>query len=408
MENNLEIYSYSQSSIKPRPIGSRLKNLFNKIRLHLEHDDDDWEIPFSRVSIHNFQGCGSQGSVYYGKLDDRPIAIKRLHNESLDNLKHLRILNHQNIVKHIGISRDNNENQNYILMEWCSFGTLHDIIHSGRRFFLNKITNFSSQIASGMLYLHSKGIMHRDLKPSNILFSHNDTLKISDFTTEPSIATGTYPYMAPEVIKNEECSFASDIWSYGILVWEILTGNEPYSQIDYHNIIWTVGNNFFTLPIPKTFPEGFKRILGGCWQLQPHNRLNFGQICMLLRGTMLDVDKISQELWEPFQCEWKRSTKDQIYSYFHRKEKPVEDYMIQLELKAEMDYYKAANKEINRLKKRYNQLYYKLVEIDLLQKHDKKELEKEKAELEKEKAEFEIQKRNQLQVLTIIDEFDGK
>lgn len=101
--------------------------------------------------------------------------------------------------------------------------------------------------------------------PFSILIGREGIVKISDFgtsrewknemSTKMSFA-GTVAWMAPEVIKNEPCSEKVDIWSYGIVLWELLTCEIPYRDVDSSAIIWGVGNNNLHLPIPTSCPEG--------------------------------------------------------------------------------------------------------------------------------------------------------
>lgn len=86
---------------------------------------------------------------------------------------------------------------------------------------------------------------------------------------------GTVAWMAPEVIRNEPCSEKVDIWSFGIVLWELLTCEVPYKDVDSSAIIWGVGNNTLHLPIPTTCPEGFKLLVEQCWSAKPKNRPPF-------------------------------------------------------------------------------------------------------------------------------------
>lgn len=108
-------------------------------------------------------------------------------------------------------------------------------------------------------------------------------VKISDFgtcrewneiSTQMSFV-GTIAYMPPEVIRNEPCSEKVDIWSYGVVLWELLTCEIPYKEVDSSAIMWGVGNNSLHLPIPSTCPDGFKLLMKQCWSLKPRNRPPF-------------------------------------------------------------------------------------------------------------------------------------
>lgn len=193
-------------------------------------DDDDWEIPLERLVMYpnDFHRCGSQGDVYLGRLSNSPVAVKRVRDPALANIRHLKDLNHKNIIKFIGVSQDPRRNYHFIIMEWCNNGTLAQKLHDAHPIIAPaNLCDFAQQTANGMKYLHSKNIIHRDLKPSNILLTRNYELKISDFGTHKvfdskcsvfsSSQTGTYAYMAPEVIRGESHSFSIDVWSYGVV-----------------------------------------------------------------------------------------------------------------------------------------------------------------------------------------------
>lgn len=372
------------------------KNLINKLRdlnkpEKPTHTDDDWEVPFEKIRIFysDFQRCGSQGDVFYGKLSNTPVAVKRMKNAASTDIKHLRELSHKNILKFRGISQNNK--YHYILMEWCPYGTLHDHIHNGRQISSRILSNFAQQIANGMKYLHSKNIIHRDLKPSNILLTHRDTLKISDFGNHKlfdegftSITyAGTYAYMAPEVIRGEPYSFPVDVWSYGVVLWEILIGIEPYKNLDSSAVLWAVGNDSFKLPIPFSFPGGFTRVLDGCWKSAASERLTFQQICMILRGATQEVENISQERWLPLQAEWKREVRAELYKHLQFKDDTGENILSRKErLALEM------SEEAQRRLSKANNMYLKLQELSMIFQRDREELDREKEQVKQLKEEL--------------------
>ncbi|KAM9755589.1 mitogen-activated protein kinase kinase kinase 10 isoform 2-T2 [Dama dama] len=182
----------------------------------------------------------------------------------------------------------------------------------------------AEQVARGMNYLHNDApvpIIHRDLKSINILIleaieNHNlaDTvLKITDFglarewhkTTKMS-AAGTYAWMAPEVIRLSLFSKSSDVWSFGVLLWELLTGEVPYREIDALAVAYGVAMNKLTLPIPSTCPEPFARLLEECWDPDPHGRPDFGSILKQLE--VIEQSALFQMPLESFhslQEDWK-------------------------------------------------------------------------------------------------------
>ncbi|NXT25223.1 M3K12 kinase, partial [Syrrhaptes paradoxus] len=119
-----------------------------------------------------------------------------------------------------------------IIMEFCAQGQLYEVLRAGRRVTPSLLVDWSMGIAGGMNYLHLHKIIHRDLKSPNMLITYDDVVKISDFGTSKELIdkstkmsfAGTVAWMAPEVIRNEPVSEKVDIWSFGVVLWELLTG----------------------------------------------------------------------------------------------------------------------------------------------------------------------------------------
>jgi hypothetical protein len=186
--------------------------------------NDDWEIPIDKI-INDLEliGSGIEGSVFRGKLNNQVIACKCVKTKEETNIKHLKKLNHINVIKFRGISIA--PPLFYIIMEYCAYGSLYDELKRRRENGLctkpTQVLDWSKQISNGVEYLHSNKIVHRDLKSPNILFFDKRTLKISDFGTSKELVNrrsqimsfnGTSAWMAPEVIRQEPCSEKIDVW----------------------------------------------------------------------------------------------------------------------------------------------------------------------------------------------------
>ncbi|XP_011839670.1 PREDICTED: mitogen-activated protein kinase kinase kinase 10 [Mandrillus leucophaeus] len=290
------------------------------------------EIPFHELQLEEIIGVGGFGKVYRAVWRGEEVAVKaaRLDPEKdpavtaeqvCQEARLFGALQHPNIIALRGACL--NPPHLCLVMEYARGGALSRVL-AGRRVPPHVLVNWAVQVARGMNYLHNGApvpIIHRDLKSINILIleaieNHNlaDTvLKITDFglarewhkTTKMS-AAGTYAWMAPEVIRLSLFSKSSDVWSFGVLLWELLTGEVPYREIDALAVAYGVAMNKLTLPIPSTCPEPFARLLEECWDPDPHGRPDFGSI--LKRLEVIEQSALFQMPLESFhslQEDWK-------------------------------------------------------------------------------------------------------
>uniref|UniRef100_A0A8C6Q4E4 mitogen-activated protein kinase kinase kinase n=1 Tax=Nothobranchius furzeri TaxID=105023 RepID=A0A8C6Q4E4_NOTFU len=274
-----------------------------------------WEIPFEEISDLQWVGSGAQGAVFLGRLHGDEVAVKKVRDIKETEIKHLRKLKHPNIITFKGVCT---QAPCYcILMEYCAQGQLYEVLRVGRKITPSLLVDWSMGIAGGMNYLHLHKIIHRDLKSPNMLITHDDMVKISDFGTSKELSdkstkmsfAGTVAWMAPEVIRNEPVSEKVDIWSFGVVLWEMLTGEIPYKDVDSSAIIWGVGNNSLQLPVPESCPDGFKVLLRQCWNCKPRNRPSFRQILLHLDIASADVLSTPQETYFKSQAEWREEVK---------------------------------------------------------------------------------------------------
>ncbi|XP_029780150.1 mitogen-activated protein kinase kinase kinase 10 [Suricata suricatta] len=290
------------------------------------------EIPFHELQLEEIIGVGGFGKVYRALWRGEEVAVKaaRLDPERdpavtaeqvRQEARLFGALKHPNIIALRGACLS--PPHLCLVMEYARGGALSRVL-AGRRVPPHVLVNWAVQVARGMNYLHNDApvpIIHRDLKSINILIleaieNHNlaDTvLKITDFglarewhkTTKMS-AAGTYAWMAPEVIRLSLFSKSSDVWSFGVLLWELLTGEVPYREIDALAVAYGVAMNKLTLPIPSTCPEPFARLLEECWDPDPHGRPDFGSILKQLE--VIEQSALFQMPLESFhslQEDWK-------------------------------------------------------------------------------------------------------
>ncbi|XP_077072880.1 mitogen-activated protein kinase kinase kinase 13 isoform X1 [Siphateles boraxobius] len=276
---------------------------------------DMWEVPFEEISELQWLGSGAQGAVFLGKFHSEEVAIKKVREQKETDIKHLRKLKHPNVISFKGVCT---QAPCYcIIMEYCAQGQLYEVLRAGRKISPRLLVDWASGIASGMNYLHLHKIIHRDLKSPNVLVTQNDGVKISDFGTSKELSdkstkmsfAGTVAWMAPEVIRNEPVSEKVDIWSFGVVLWELLTGEIPYKDVDSSAIIWGVGSNSLHLPVPSTCPDGFKILMKQTWQGKPRNRPSFRQILLHLDIASADLLGTPQETYFKSQANWREEVK---------------------------------------------------------------------------------------------------
>nr|XP_060639652.1 mitogen-activated protein kinase kinase kinase 10 [Anolis sagrei ordinatus] len=290
------------------------------------------EISFQELELDEIIGVGGFGKVYKGLWRGEEVAVKATRQDpeediavTVENVRQearlFAMLRHPNIIALKAVCL--NPPNLCLVMEYARGGALNRAL-AGKKVPPHVLVNWAVQIARGMNYLHNEAIVpiiHRDLKSINILIleriENEDlsscTLKITDFglarewhkTTKMS-AAGTYAWMAPEVIRHSLFSKSSDVWSFGVLLWELLTGEVPYREIDALAVAYGVAMNKLTLPIPSTCPEPFAHLLEECWSSDPHSRPDFSSILQqLVAIEQSAMFQMPLESFHSLQQDWK-------------------------------------------------------------------------------------------------------
>ncbi|CAH1123108.1 unnamed protein product [Ceutorhynchus assimilis] len=300
---------------------------------------DDWEIPFEKITDLQFISSGGQGAVFSGYLNNDLVAIKKVSELKDTDIANLRKLNHPNIVKFQGVCTQ--EPCFCIVMEFCPYGSLFNLLKNQKNVVtINRVVTWAKQIASGMHYLHVHKIIHRDLKSPNVLIGDDEIIKISDFGTsktwngvsEKMTFAGTVAWMAPEAIQEVACSEKVDIWSFGVVLWELLTCEVPYDGMEQSAIMYSVGCGKLKPPIPSTCPDGFKLILQMCWKQNPKERPSFKLICNHLEIAAVEImTKFKDDQFFKTQESWKAEIKSQITQFVEQ----MKQHKIEYHLKEE-------------------------------------------------------------------------
>ncbi|EXJ77782.1 STE/STE11/CDC15 protein kinase [Capronia epimyces CBS 606.96] len=220
-------------------------------------------------------GTGETVAVKQIKLADLPKSELRVIMLEIDLLKNL---DHPNIVKYHGFVKTP-ETLN-IILEYCENGSLHSISKNFGRFPENLVALYMSQVLQGLVYLHEQGVIHRDIKGANILTTKQGLVKLADFgvasrTTglHESSVVGTPYWMAPEVIELTGATTASDIWSLGCTVIELLDGKPPYHTLQPMPALFRIVNDDHP-PLPQGASPGVLDFLMQCFQKDPNLRVS--------------------------------------------------------------------------------------------------------------------------------------
>ncbi|XVE87494.1 hypothetical protein DITRI_Ditri18aG0122200 [Diplodiscus trichospermus] len=266
---------------------------------------DEWEIDTRQLKIENKIASGSYGDLYRGTYCSQEVAVKvlkpeRVTREMLREFSQevyiMRKIRHKNVVQFIGAcTRAPNL---CIVTEFMAKGSLYDYLHKQRAVFkLPSLLKVAIDVSKGMNYLHQNNIIHRDLKTANLLMDENQVVKVADFGVARvqsqsgimTAETGTYRWMAPEVIEHKPYDHKADIFSFGIALWELLTGELPYALLTPLQAAVGVVQKSLRPTIPKNTHPRLGELLERCWQQDPTQRPNFSEILEILQQIAKEV-----------------------------------------------------------------------------------------------------------------------
>lgn len=267
--------------------------------------------PLANISqqLGDCVGRGAFGSVYRAlnwstgetvaikqvRLADLPRSELNVIMQEIDLLKNL---NHPNIVKYHGFVKS--YESLYIILEYCENGSLHSICKNFGKFPENLVSLYTAQVLQGLLFLHEQGVIHRDIKGANILTTKEGLVKLADFgvaTKAQGLAEGSVvgtPYwMAPEVIELSGATTASDVWSLGCTVIELLDGKPPYHKLAPMPALFRIVNDDHP-PIPEGVSPLVRDFLMQCFQKDPNLRVTAKKLLKhpwIVSGKKTDVKK---------------------------------------------------------------------------------------------------------------------
>jgi serine/threonine-protein kinase len=239
-------------------------------------------------------GSGGMAVIYKAIQEPlgREVAIKALKPSiALDSqfaarfereARFMASLQHENILHVYDFINDGNAL--YIVMEYVQGIDLYDLLQTSQRFSVEIAAIIALQVARALDYAHFRGIIHRDIKPANVIISHHGEVKLMDFgiardhaladLTETGTGVGTPSYMSPEQILGDKLDFRSDIFSLGIVLYQMLTGAKPFVEDEARTVMQKIRLDRYVSAhkLAPEVPSSLERILGRCMEKLPANR----------------------------------------------------------------------------------------------------------------------------------------
>jgi serine/threonine-protein kinase ULK/ATG1 len=240
-------------------------------------------------------GKGTFSSVYKGIDSEKNIyvAVKKINRKGIDKMRKyidkeieiMKKLDHPNIIKLYDVIYDTRDSQEniYLILEYCPNGDLSHFFNKNIKTNENESRHYVKQLSDGLKYLTENNIFHRDLKPQNILVGEGNILKITDFGFAKSVNSsdisetfcGSPLYMAPEILTYQKYNHNADLWSVGVILYELLTGETPYTGNNLYDLVYNMKNNEVRIPNYKNLSSECKHLLFSLLQKDPDKRISW-------------------------------------------------------------------------------------------------------------------------------------
>ncbi|XP_043078616.1 megakaryocyte-associated tyrosine-protein kinase isoform X2 [Puntigrus tetrazona] len=247
-----------------------------------------WLLDLSKLTVGETIGEGEFGAVFEGEYAGQRVAVKNIKCDVtaqafLEETSVMTNLHHKNLVRLLGVILHNGL---HIVTELMAKGNLVNFLRTRGRSAISpvQLLRFSLDVCEGMEHLESKKLLHRDLAGRNILVSEDSVAKISDFGLAKVSSTATdnsklpIKWTAPEALKNKKFSTQSDVWSYGVLLWEIFSyGRQPYPKMSVSEVRERVDQGHRMEP-PDQCPPDVYGLMTSCWETDPKRRPSFHKL----------------------------------------------------------------------------------------------------------------------------------
>ncbi|CAA2960137.1 Probable serine/threonine-protein kinase DDB_G0272254 [Olea europaea subsp. europaea] len=314
-----------KSDVQSTSTEEQQKDIFEEINTNLSEKISLWSPVSDRIGrlqiikdsdLEELRelGSGTFGTVYHGKWRGTDVAIKRINDRlfvgktseqerMIDDFWNEAIkladLHHPNVVAFYGVVLDGPDGSVATVTEYMVNGSLRNALQKSERILdKRKRVMIVMDVAFGMEYLHGRNIVHFDLKSDNLLVnlrdSHRPICKVGDLglskakchTLISGGVRGTLPWMAPELLNGSSSLVSEkvDVFSFGMVMWELLTGEEPYADLHYGAIIGGIVSNTLRPPVPDSCSPDWRSLMERCWSSDPSERPCFAEIANELRS----------------------------------------------------------------------------------------------------------------------------
>ncbi|CAI9095714.1 OLC1v1031710C1 [Oldenlandia corymbosa var. corymbosa] len=315
-----------------------------KKKIDLDFTTTQREVDLSELFIGLKFARGADSEIYRGTYDGEQVAVKiiqlpevqgKLEDDDDDDDEEkgqqvirdrlwkqfkyeagfLSRLRHKNVVKLVAAYEK--PPVLMVVTEYLAGGSLRSYLNQLiiKPVSLAKVIDMALDIARGMEYIHSEGIVHRDLKPENILIDEEFNLKVADFGVSCKELdcvnlvkdnSGTYRWMAREVIMGKPFNRKVDVYSFGLMLWELVFGEVPFRDLTPLQVVYAVGTKNLRPGFPgKQCPRAMRVLIESCWCLRPEKRPEFWQIVKVLeqfRGRLSRGETLDPVIEVPGSC----------------------------------------------------------------------------------------------------------
>ncbi|KAJ9689149.1 hypothetical protein PVL29_014683 [Vitis rotundifolia] len=271
---------------------------------------EEWTIDLGKLNMGEAFAQGAFGKLYKGTYNGEDVAIKILERPENDlekaqlmeqqfqqEVMMLATLKHTNIVRFIGGCRK--PMVWCIVTEYAKGGSVRQFLtkRQNRQVPLKLAIKQALDVARGMAYVHGLGLIHRDLKSDNLLIFADKSIKIADFgvarievqTEGMTPETGTYRWMAPEMIQHRPYTQKVDVYSFGIVLWELITGMLPFQNMTAVQAAFAVVNKGVRPIIPNDCLPVLSEIMTRCWDANPDVRPPFTEVVRMLENAETEI-----------------------------------------------------------------------------------------------------------------------